>query len=209
MPHAYRPDVHYPRRGPVNQALAADLTFIGTGFQSRIDFFERMDFGELDVLLGGNWRVADLAPGSRLRTYIDEGALSPDDARFDDIRYTMGRCVDNTETAELYRHARMGINLYRRESEAEYAGQGWAIGPREIEMARCHLPFLRDPRPEGDKVFSMLPTFASPEDASEQLQWWLNHDRERDRAADEALAAVADRTFENNAKRLLQALENI
>ncbi len=194
MPHAYRPDVHYPRRGPVNTELAADLTFVGTAFRSRVEFFERMDLGNLDVLLGGSWWNEELAPDSKLRKYLGH---DPKD------------CVDNKETAVLYRHAKMGINTYRRESEKEHAGEGFALGPREVEMARCHLPFLRDPRPESDEVFPMLPSFASPEDASDILKWWLSHDVEREKAADEAFSAVEDRTFINNARRLLRALDNL
>jgi spore maturation protein CgeB len=53
----------------------------------------------------------------------------------------------------------------------------------------------------------MLPTFAGPEDASEQLKWWLGHDDERRELALKAQAAVADRTFDNHAARLLRLLE--
>lgn len=194
MPHAYRPDVHYPRRGPVNPELAADLTFIGTCFRSRAEFFERMDFGGLDVLLGGSYWDEELAPDSELRKYVG---------------HDRSECVGNTETAELYRHAKMGINLYRRESEDAYAGQGWAMGPREVEMARCHLPFARDSRPEGDEVLSMLPRFTDPEDASEILHYYVTHDREREVMADKAFAAIEDRTFLNNARRLLRKLDTL
>lgn len=193
MPHAYRPEVHHPRRGPVNPELAADLTFIGTAFKSRVEFFEAMDFAGLDVLLGGSDWDENLAPDSPLRQYLSQD--NPAD------------CVDNTETAELYRHAKSGINVYRRESEEAHAGEGWAMGPREVEMAACELFFLRDSRPETDSVLPMLPVFATPEDASEQLRWWLKHDREREDAARRARAAIADRTFTANARRLLQALD--
>jgi hypothetical protein len=76
-------------------------------------------------------------------------------------------------------------------------------------MAACGLFFLRDPRPEGDELFPMLPAFAGPGDASEKLRWWLKHDQEREAAAEKARLAVADRTFENNAKRFLKLLERI
>ena len=73
-------------------------------------------------------------------------------------------------------------------------------------MAACGLFFLRDPRPESDEVFPMLPTFASPEDAGEQLRWWLAHDSEREAASAAALDAISDRTFDRNAKSLLRLL---
>jgi spore maturation protein CgeB len=193
MPHAYRPELHHPRTGPLNPELAADLTFIGTAFQSRIAFFEAMDFTGIDFLLGGSYWDEELAEGSLLRRHLSQDA----------------KCVDNTETAELYRHARCGINVYRREAEDDHAGEGWAMGPREVEMAASGLFFLRDPRPESDEVLSMLPSFASPEEATEQLRWWLAHDRKRERAASLAREAVADRTFANHAARLLKAVEGL
>lgn len=74
-------------------------------------------------------------------------------------------------------------------------------------MAACGLPFLRDPRAEGNEVLSMLPTFSTPAEASEQLRWWLNHPDYRQRAASLARAAIEDRTFENSARTLLKRLD--
>lgn len=187
VPHAYRPAVHHP--GPAVPDLTSDLAFVGTGFKSRVEFFEAMDLDGLDVLLAGAWM--DLAEDSPLRKYV------PHDTE---------ECCDNERTAEVYRSARTGINFYRRESEDEHAGEGWACGPREIEMAAAQLLFLRDKRGEGDGLFPMLPTFDGPQDASEKLRWWLAHDAEREKAAAAARTAIADRTFENNARRLLDLL---
>jgi hypothetical protein len=189
MPHAYRPHVHRP--GPADPELKSDFAFVGTGFASRVEFFEAMDFDGLDVLLAGAWPA--LAESSPLRRYLTGGDVV--------------QCTDNTETAAIYRSSKAGINFYRRESEPGHAGEGWAIGPREVEMAAAGLFFLRDSRPEGDGLFPSLPVFAGPEDASDQLRWWLAHDRQREDAAAAARAAIADRTFEANAKRLLQLLD--
>ena len=195
MPHCYRPHVHYPS----NRKLSVppiDLTFIGTAFASRVRFFEALDLAGLDVLISGNdW--GKLPESSPLVPYIGTGLVSAD-------------CVDNTDAANLYRETKMGINFYRQESEDEHVNDvAVAMSPREVEMAAIGLPFLRDPREEGDRVLHMLPTFASPEDASEQLRWWLAHPAERNEIARQARAAVADRTFVNNARRLLQALDNL
>lgn len=195
MPHAYRPHVHYPRTGPY-LADSPDLIFIGTAFKSRVEFFERLDLHGIDTLIAGNeWgKIPETSP---LVPYIGTGLTTAD-------------CINNTDTADLYRSAKMGLNFYRRESEDEHKDDiAIAMGPREVEMAAIGLPFLRDPREEGDRVLSMLPTFATPEDASEQLRWWLKHEAERDEIARKARAAVADRTFLNNAKRMLRALENL
>lgn len=82
-----------------------------------------------------------------------------------------------------------------------------AMGPREVEMAACGMFFLRDPRPEGDQVLGMLPTFASPADAGEKLRWWLEHDAAREAVAEQARAAIEDRTFDASAAQLLRLFD--
>lgn len=187
FPHAYRPQVHCP--GPAEPGTESDLVFVGTGYPSRISFFEAMDLSGVDVALAGNWQALD--EDSPLREHVV---------------HDLGDCIDNTDAVALYRGSRCGMNLYRREAEAAHLAAGWAMGPREVEMAATGLFFLRDPRPEGDELLPMLPTFAGPEDAAEQLRWWLGHDAERERAAAAARAAVADRTFAAHAARLLGLL---
>lgn len=188
VPHSYRPSLHCP--GEANPKLAADLAFVGTGYPSRIAFLEAMDLDGLDVLLAGNWQA--LAEDSPLR-----GHVSHDEEE----------CLDNEQTVEVYRSAHCGLNLYRREAQAAHLTAGWAMGPREVEMAACGLFFLRDPRPESDEVLSMLPTFTDPGDASEKLRYWLSRPEERAELAQRARAAVADRTFTNRAADLLQRLD--
>jgi hypothetical protein len=189
MPHAYRPHIHKP--GAAQPDLASEFVFVGTGFPSRILFLEAMDLGVIDVALAGQWQALD--DDSPLRKYL---------------AHDIGECLDNHDAIGLYRSSKVGINLYRREAERPDLSMGWAMGPREVELAACGLFFLRDPRPEGDQVLSMLPTFTSPEQAGAQLRWWLDHDAERAEAARLARRAIADRTFENHAARMVRLIEN-
>lgn len=188
VPHAYRPSVHCP--GEAKPDLVCDLGFVGTGYASRINFFEAMDLDGIEVRLAGNWKQLD--ENSPLRRH------APAD---------LEECLDNTDAVDLYRSARVGINFYRREAEAEHLAAGWAMGPREVEMAATGLFFLRDPRPESDQVLGVLPAFATAEDAAEQLRWWLAHEDERQVLAAKARDAVADRTFVRNARELLRLLD--
>lgn len=186
--HAYRPAVHHS--GPVDPDVACDLAFVGTGYPSRIRFLEAMDLDDLDVVLAGNWQLLD--EGSPLRKHV---------------AHEVADCLDNADTARLYRSAKVGLNLYRREAEAAGTAEGWAVGPREIEMAACGLPFVRDRRGEGDDLFGHLPTFATPGEAAEQIRWLLTHDAEREALAEKSRAAIADRTFDAHAARLLRLLD--
>jgi spore maturation protein CgeB len=187
MPHAYRPGIHYPAASGADPKW--DLAFIGTGFPSRVRFFEQMDLAGLDVHLAGLWM--DLPPDSPVRDWTATRG---------------GNCVDNDETAEIYRQSRCGINFYRREAEDGHTGEGWAIGPREVELAACGTWFTRDPRPESDELFPMLPSYASPAEAGEQIRWALARPGKRAAAAAAARAAIEGRTFENNAKALMRMI---
>lgn len=186
-PHGYRPALHQP--GPPDPGLVCDLAFVGTAFQSRVRFFERMNLDGLDVLLGGSWYA--LPAESPLNKYLG---------------HHTGEMLDNTEVPALYRSMRCGINLYRREGNARDLLTGYGVGPREVEMAACGAFFLRDPRPEGDELFPSLPTFTGPGDAGEQLRWWLKHPSARRDAALKAHEAVAGRSFVNHAAELLRLL---
>jgi hypothetical protein len=193
MPHAYRPGLHYP--GPGEDQFVTDFTFIGTMFPSRQEFFSKMvalgAFDGLDTTFGGNW-----------------GTVKESDPLMKLLSHERNECVDNALTTRIYKSAKVGLNMYRREDDDD-THEGWAAGPREIEMAACGLFFLRESRPESDELFPMLPTFASPEDAAEQLRWWLDHDIERGIAAIQARARIRDRTFAANLKKLLQALDEL
>jgi hypothetical protein len=117
-------------------------------------------------------------------------------------------CLDNDQTADLYRSTRTSLNLYRREHEdrEHSCADGWAIGPREVELAACGTFFLRDSRPEGNALFPWLPVFTEPAEVRPLLDWWLAHDAERERVTARARDAIQHRTFGNNAKWLLQHL---
>jgi len=207
MPHAYRPSLHKPGK-PVPQ-LESDFAFVGTGYGSRVDFFEAMEFRDLDVLLAGNWVMLDDASAASM--------LGPGGGRTDSplrkyVAHGLDECVDNDQAVEIYRSTKMSINLYRREISAgdKFATQeGWAMGPREVELAACGTFFLRDPRPEGDEILSMLPRFEGPEDASEQLHWWLDHPAMRTERAARAREAVADRTFASHAAKVLKMIDSL
>ena len=189
MPHAYRPSVHYP--AAAGKARPHDLTFVGTGFPSRVKFFEGMNLDGLNLKFAGPWLT--LPEDSPLRNWT---AFDQED------------CIDNDEAAGLYRQSKCGINFYRREGEESGDYQGWSCGPREIEMAACGLYFLRDPRPESNDLFPMLPAYTSPAEASDLLRWALAHPEDRAEAAAKARAAIEDRTFGNHARKLLAMLGN-
>ena len=185
VPHAYDPDVHHDGRAPHH----ADVTWIGTCYPSRAAFLEQVDWSGLDVSFGGNFKDA---PECLLRF----------------VGHDPEECVDNAVTADLYRGSLASFNLYRTETNGQLSdtADGWAMGPREVEMASCGLWFARQSRPESDEVFPMLPTFSDPRELGDLLRWAIANPQARMMGARRAAAAVADRTFSRNARTLLQAL---
>jgi spore maturation protein CgeB len=191
VPHAYDSDVHFP---VIPRDYRIDFSFIGTSFISRLKFFDQVNFDGIDTVFGGNgW---DTVPPEyqHLWRYLGH---RPDE------------CVDNTETARIYRQTRVGLNLYRREGEDQHQGEGWAMGPREVEMAACGLFFIRDPRPESDEVFGMLPSFSSPEEAEELIRYYIKHQDKREDLAAEALYEVQDRTFDSHCDSVMELMDKL
>jgi spore maturation protein CgeB len=185
LPHCYDPDLHRPAAATPD--AVSDFCFVGTGYPSRAEFFEAVDWSGIDVALGGHW--SNTAEDSPLRKFM---------------AHDIEDCCPNDEAAVLYASTKASANLYRK--EASHNADGWAMGPREVELAACGTFFLREPRPESDEILPMLPTFTTPDDFGTQLRWWLANDDARLEAADAARAAVAPRTFDQNAARLLNAL---
>lgn len=187
VPHAYDPDVHHARW----RANEWDFSFVGTGYPSRVDWFEQVAWPEPErVCLAGNWENLD-----------EDSPLVPL------IGNEPGTCVDNDEAADIYRRTLVGLNRYRREAERDDLVDGWAMGPREVELAACGVFFGRDPRPESDAVFPMLPIINDPAELTDLLHWAKAHPDLRSRAAEQAAEAIADRTFENHARDLLALLD--
>lgn len=188
LPHSYDPDVHHP--GQSVPDLECDFGFVGTGFPSRVDFLEGVDWGDLTVKLGGNWQ--QLTEDSPLRPFL---------------MHEPNQCMDNRVTADVYRSAKVSANLYRKEHSADADADGWAMGPREVELAACGSFFLREARGEGDELFPFLPTFTTPDELGEMVHWYSKHDTAREMHADRAREAIADRTFRNTTAELLKLVD--
>jgi len=183
-PHAYRPDIHF--EGEAHEDYHSDCVFVGTGYPSRVAFLERCNFDGIDLALAGNWQNVPTVLADRVVHDIED-------------------CIDNAQTAELYRGALTSFNIYRTENNGDISdgADGWSVGPREIELAASGTWFARQSRGESDELFPMLPTFNSPEELSELIRWALENPVERQIAAQQAKRVVADRTFPNNAHTLL------
>ena len=149
---------------------------------------ERCNWDGIDLGLAGNWQNVPESLTERVVHDVED-------------------CIDNADTADLYRRSRTSFNLYRAENNGDVSdsSEGWAVGPREIELAASGTWFARQSRGESNELFPMLPTFDSPEELGDLIRWALAHPQERAAHAALARAAVVDRTFPNNARQLITA----
>lgn len=187
VPHAYQPNIHRPD----GNRMESDCFFVGTGYPSRVEWLEKVDWTGVDFALAGNWST-----------------LRDDSPLHDYVIHDVAHCLNNSDTVDWYRGTKASFNLYRREAMRLEDSEGWAVGPREIELAACETFFFRDPRGESDELFPMLPTLTTPGEFSEQLRWWLAHDNERRDAARLARAAIAERTFTNTVAEVLRLADS-
>lgn len=188
LPHSYDPQMHHPAE-PDADDVRSDVCFVGTGYPSRIEFLEQVDWSGLDVVFAGNWQALD--EWSPLRKFVI---------------HDLEECWPNEQTVGLYRGAKCSFNLYRREANMPSLSEGYSMGPREVELSAVGCFWLRDPRPESDDVFPMLPSFTTPGELGDQLRWWCAHDAERVEAAAQAREAVAGWTFQRRAEQLMSLI---
>lgn len=189
-PHCYDPDKHAP--GPAVPAFEGDVSWTGTVYESRLALLKATDFSGLRLRFGGNW------------TWVED-----DEPLKQHVVHDWNECIDNDRTIQLYRSCPLTFNPYRKEAARPDLVEGWALGPREVEATMTGALCVREPRGEGDEVLPMLPTYSSPEELGDLLRWWRAHDRDREETVAKAQAALAERTFDNAARRLLTELEAV
>jgi len=185
LPHAYDPNIHNAHGERCDRT--ADVVIVGTGYPSRIELLEAVDWTGIDLALAGNW--PNLPPTSPLAGRL---VHHPDE------------CLPNVDAARLYRSARMSINIYRREAQRPELSDGWSMGPREVELAACRTFFVTEARGENRDVLPMIPTFSNPEELETQIRHYLDHPVEAATIAHQAHQAIAGRTFTHNVREVLR-----
>lgn len=192
LPAAYSPMRHRPR-SPDPTIPAHDVVFVGTMFPERVELLSRVDWTGIDLGLYGNWRA--LPSRHKLR------------------RYVRADVVENTYAAELYRRAKIGLNLYRTcvwadGKENVYTAE--SLNPRAYELAACGVFQLSQDRRELADVFGeSVPAFVEPWELEEIARSMLPHDAIRADMAAEARRRVAPHTFVARCARMVADLQAI
>lgn len=165
--HAWHPLVHLAQP-PLPTTEVWDALFVGTGFPERVDLLRDVRWPDpARVALYGHWDT--LGSRSKLR------------------RLLRGKVLENEQAAELYRAAKVNLNLMRRRlghagPPGTEGGGGEvfeviaeSVNPRCMELAAMACFFVSDPRPELHELFGgLVPTFQSAEELSDLLDEWLH-----------------------------------
>lgn len=201
LPHAYDPARHHPHgKDPctlcpdLGDVPSHDTVFVGTGFEERVALLEAVDWTGIDLGLYGQWDA--LSDDSPLRPFV------------------RGGIVDNAYAAELYRRAKIGLNLYRQlegwgGDTSRRIGGAESLNPRAYELAACGCFTVSDYRREIPEIFKdTVATFSTAEDLQAVLRYMLAaSDGHRQRLAAEAMRRVNGHTFTDRATYLLDCLE--
>jgi len=190
--HAYDPT----RQGQEDSKLAEetprhDVVFVGTGFEERCDVLAGVNWDGIDFGLYGVWSL--LGSRSKLRKYV------------------RANTIPNELTVQLYRNAKIGLNLHRTSRGygrgVEHIVGAESMNPRGYELAGTGTFHLSDYRPEVAEIFGgLVPTFETPAQLEDQIRYWLAHDEERRQVAARLPDAIAPHTFDDRVNRVLDVL---
>jgi len=189
--HAYDPARHH--RTVLDVGVPAhDVVFVGTGFEERIDELAAVDWRGIDLGLYGNWSLL----GSRhpLRKFLRGGPVS------------------NDRAVQLYRRAKIGLNLHRSSQtygrDVAHVAGAESINPRCYELAACGVFQVSDYRAELAETFGdRVPTF-TPGHLEDVVRAYLLDSPARHYAAKQARENVASHTFAARAAQLLADLDD-
>src|SRR5262252_2594623 len=189
--HAYDPARHH-HTVPDIGVPAHDVVFVGTGFEERIDELAAVDWRGIDLGLYGNWSL--LGSRAKLREYVRGGPVSNDMA------------------VNLYRRARIGLNLYRTSQTygrgVEHVAGAQSLNPRAYELAACGVFQVSDYRAEVPETFGdSVPTFTTGH-LEDVVRAYLLDSPARRYAAKQAKEKIASHTFAARAAQLLADLDD-
>lgn len=194
LPHAWNRDVHHVNT-PLDETVPAhQVVFVGTGFQERIDVLNAVDWTGIDLGLYGSWDL--MGSRNQLRKCI------------------RGDYVDNAVTAQLYRRATIGLNLYRQSKgfgkQAPRIATGASLNPRAYELAALGCFTVSDYRAEVAETFGdLVPTFTEPKEVRPLLDRWLADDAGLARVRAQLPDAVAAHTWHARAMQIIADLQGV
>ena len=177
---AYDPRIHHPGP-PAPDTPRHDVLLVGTGWPERVRLLEAIDWTGVDLALYGNWDVPDDSP---LAPAVHPGP------------------IPNDQAADLYRAARINLNVYRATDRPAVA-----LNPRAVELAACGAFTISSDRQEVRDTFgAYVPCFRTAEELELLIRFWLPLEEQRRAIAARLPQRVTGRTFTAMASEILAGL---
>jgi len=173
LPFAVNPRVYHPRK--VDLSLRSDVCFIGSAFWNRVQFFDRLApylAGKKTLIVGLWW--------NRLRHY-----------RLLKSKIRLGQWMNPEQTSARYFGAKIVINMHRSHEDESFNRNSrkipaLSVNPRTFEICGSGAFQLTDVRQDLERMYTPgreVAVYDSAEHLIRQLEYYLNHDEEREAIA--------------------------
>jgi Uncharacterized protein conserved in bacteria len=195
LPLGVYPGYYRPRNPRIG--LRGDVCFVGTAFWNRVQVFH------------------ELLPRLESRVFRISGIWwdrLPEYDRWKN-RIELGKWMAAVETAEYYNAHRVVINVHRAPYDETFNQNSARVSavspnPRLFEIAACGTLQIVDQRDDITQYYeagSEIVTYSSPEQLAELIDYYLDHEQEREQIALRALhRTIRDHSYESRLARLLE-----
>ncbi|RXZ81203.1 spore maturation protein cgeB [Paenibacillaceae bacterium] len=153
------------------RSFRRDISFVGTGYWHRIDFFNQTTsyFAERDIRISGIW-------WDRLRDYKK---LAP--------KIELGKWMGPEDTASTYSASKIVINMHRSHDDDTFNNNSIGLtavspNPRTFEISSCAALQITDVRDDIARFYTPdveIVTYASPQEMIDKIEYYLHHEEER------------------------------
>jgi spore maturation protein CgeB len=198
LPHAWHPQRH--GLGVADSSVPAhDVVFVGTCFGERAEWFNAIDWSGIDLGLYGLWE------GFGLDEHVEKC-----------IRHDILANRTKTPTVDLYRRAKMSLNLYRTKGGPKDGPKrpmpAISLNPRAYELAACGVFYLSTPRLEVANTFGeLVPVIGGTRETAKAdervIRDWLARDADRAEIAQQLPASVAGQSWVERGAQVLEDLK--
>ncbi|MBO2943993.1 glycosyltransferase [Paenibacillus sp. F411] len=199
---AYLPFAAYPghyRPIPKPTAFRRQVSFIGTAYPKRIEFFSPImeELMKFDMHINGNW-------WERLPGYSRYGT-----------RIEMNKWMGPAETADVYNSAKIVVNLHRAFDDAAINQntsriQAASPNPRTFEIGACGTLQLCDEREDLASFYTPgveMDTFRSPAELLEKIAYYVANEPLRKEIALRGLErTLKEHTYAHRLERMLSVI---
>lgn len=177
LPFAANPAVFHPKR--VDVQYHTDICFIGTAFWNRVKLIDDIaDYLVNRKVVISGWWWDRLTQYSKLAHHIH-----------------LGEWMSAEETASYYNGAKIVINFHRDSEDTtinfnSHHLPAYSLNPRTFEIASCGSLQLTDIRQDLAHFFTPgqeIATFTTADELIAQLDYYLQHEEERESMAIKAL----------------------